>query len=53
LLEQAGTNDAVPLPRARPKIVIQRTSQAPAAAPAAAPKAAPKPNQPAPNTQKQ
>jgi len=37
LLEQAGAADTVPLPRARPKIVIQRTSQAPPAQPAAAP----------------
>jgi D-alanyl-D-alanine carboxypeptidase len=56
LLEQAGAANAnaVPLPRARPKIVVQRTSQVPppAAAPAAAPKAVPKPNQNTQNTQK-
>ena len=52
LLEQAGAADAVPLPRARPKVAVQRTSQAPAPAPAAAPKAAPKPNQAPQNTQK-
>jgi D-alanyl-D-alanine carboxypeptidase len=58
LLEQAGAAETVPLPRARPKVVIQRTSQAPPAPPAAAPahaaapKAAPKPNPNAPNAQK-
>src|SRR5437763_3400916 len=31
LLEQAGAAETVPLPRARPKVVIQRTSQAPPA----------------------
>jgi len=59
LLEQGSATDTVPLPRARPKVVIQRTTQAPpahaAAAPApasAAPKAAPKANPAPANTQK-
>jgi D-alanyl-D-alanine carboxypeptidase len=55
-IEHGGEADRIPLPRARPKVIVQQTSQAPATTPpkpppAAAPKAAPKNNQNNQNSQ--